>query len=369
MRSLAATSPPASGSRSLLDGPRAIAAHERAPLIAWLDDALRRGERGRLEAEYPVSMCAERWQSHRAIWSDGAPVAHAMLHGVVVRAHGVSLPLGLIGNVLTAPELRGRGLARRCVDACLAEARARGYALAMLWSDQSALYARLGFQPCGVERRISLLGPALGSAGAQHAEIRVARPVASEFPLLEQLYAEKPVHVARAAGDLERLAGAPNTTLLVARRAGAPIAYAAAGRGDDLQGVVHEWAGEANGALACVSALARQHEASLLLASAAPEEVPERLIRHGAGSTRAPLGLARLLDARKLWRTLHPLGSELSVAQRRKSVEFSAGRIRERLPLIHAFELFFGSVCCEGRAHAALLETPWPLYLWGFDSI
>ncbi len=370
-----ATSHSADGSRSALDGPRAIAAHERARLVDWLDDGLRRGEHGRLEAEYPLSMAAERCQGHRAIWSDGAPVAHAMLHGAAVRARGVTLPVGLIGNVFTAPEQRGRGLAKRCIEACLAEARSRGYPLAMLWSDQGALYERLGFQPCGVERRISLAGPALESAAAllgsagRTVAIEVSRPQASELPSLERLYAEKPVHVVRACGDLARLAAAPSTTLLTARRDGAAIAYAAAGRGDDLQGVVHEWAGDTDGALACVVALAREHAAALLLASAEPEDLPERLISLGAHVVLAPVGLARLLDAQKLWRTLHPHGSRLSFRKRGEYALLAAGRVRERLPLSLALELFFGSALGETKARPALPELPWPLYLWGFDSI
>lgn len=365
----AAKSPCAGDSRAE-PGPRAIALHERAQLVDWLDDGLRRGERGRLEAEYPLSMCEARAAGHRAIWSGGVPVAHAMLHGVGVRARGVTLPVGLIGNVFTAPELRGRSLARRCIEACVAEARARGYPLVMLWSEQRSLYAGLGFEPCGVERRVSLAGAALEAAQTQLAgAFEISTPRANELPALERLYAAKPVHVVRAAGDLAKLAAAPSTTLLVARRDGVPIAYAAAGRGDDLQGVVHEWAGDADGALACALALAREHGASMLLASAEPEELPERLISHGARVVRAPVGLARLLDARKLWRTLHPRGSRLAVRQRGEYALLAAGRVRERLPLAQVLELFLGSAGTESEARPALPELPWPLYLWGFDSI
>ncbi len=319
--------------RARLDGPRRIRAHERTRLLEFLDDGLRRGERGRLEAEYPVSLQPRDLRGHRVVFAGRRPVAHAMLHALEVCARGSRLRVGLIGGVYTAPEWRGRGLAQRCLAACIAEGEARELPILMLWSELHAFYARLGFAPAGDERRIALSRAALERAcSAERAQaapphggggaLAIAAAQASDFNVLEALYAEKPVHVARGSGALARLARAPEVRLRVARRRGAPIAYAACGRGDDMRGVVHEWAGEAEGVLACVAELQRDCGARLLLASPEPEPAVDHLLAAGALSTATPLALVRIADPQ-------------------------------------AF----------ARATGASSVTAWPLYVWGFDSI
>ena len=309
-------------SRAQNGGLRHLRAHERERLVAFLDDGLRRGERGRLQAEYPVSMSPRDLRGHFAWFVAGQPVAHAMLHEIEVCARGRSLRAGLIGNVYTAPEWRGQGLAQRCVGACIASAQARGLPIAMLWSEPRALYARLGFTPGGSERRIVLTGDAIARASAANSAPEVDAARESDFPVLERLYAAKPAHVARAPGALAKLARGPEVALRVARNGSEPIAYAACGRGDDLRGVIHEWAGDAEGELGCIAALHEHFGAQLLLASSEPEPAAERLIAAGAAATLTPLALVRVLDEPALARAI-------------------------------------------GTAELAA----WPLYVWGFDSI
>lgn len=298
--------------------PRALRAHERERLVAWLDDGLRGGRRGRLEAEYPLSLRARDLRGHRVVFVRGRPAAHAMLHLVDAASPAGTARLGLIGNVYADPAFRGRGLGQACVSACVAAARERGCDFALLWSDLVGYYAALGFRPGGRERRIALDPAVLGRArGPGDAGLAVSPARDADFAALEALYARKPAHALREPGALARLAAAPEVALRVARRGDAPIGYAACGRGDDLRGVVHEWAGDAAGVLACADALCAEHGASLLLAGPHAEEPAERLVAAGASVTQLPLGLLR------------PLGS-------------------------------------DAGASAALEDA---LYLWGFDSI
>ncbi len=266
--------------------------------MAWLDDGLRGGRRGRLEAEYPVSMRARDLRGHRAVFAEGRPVAHAMLHAVDAAFPGGGARLGLIGNVYTEPAFRGRGLGQACVAACVEAARQRGCDFALLWSDLLTYYAALGFRPGGRERRISLEPQTLARARASApVDLAVAPVGEADFAVLEALYARKPAHAVREPGALARLAAAPEVTLRVARRGGSPVAYAACGRGDDLRGVVHEWAGDADGVLACAEALRAEAGASLFLASGHAEAPAERLIAAGADVAQLPLGLLRPLGA------------------------------------------------------------------------
>jgi predicted N-acetyltransferase YhbS len=291
----------AASARAAVSPPRRIRAHERSRLVAWLDDGLRRGQRGRLEAEYPLSLTPRDLRGHRAAFAGARPVAHAMLHVTDVCGPSRRARIGLIGNVYTDPAWRGRSLAAGCVEACVQEARARECSLALLWSELVDYYGKLGFGAVGRERRIALAGGTLACAAALAPRAEPAAAVgaaaAADFAHLEALYARKPVRAVRPPGALAKLARAPEVALRVARRGREPIAYAACGRGDDMRGVVHEWAGDASGVLACVASLQRDAGAHLMLASSQPEPAAERLVAAGARVEATALGLARVLDA------------------------------------------------------------------------
>ena len=268
-------------------------------LVAWLDGGLRRGIAGRLAAEYPASLRPELAASHRVVRDGERWLAHAMLHRVDLRLPE-PLTIGLVGLVYTDPAARGHGYASACVSACTAELERQGVPLVLLFSDQPDFYARLGFEPLGSERAWAVdaslcqharRAPGLASPGT----ITVDAPRRQDWRRLEKLYAKKKVHAVRAPGALEQLAAAPDTELVVARIGGRAVGYAALGRGDDLQGVVHEWAGGSAEILACLERLCGEH--GVLRVHGCPEEtrLGIALERAGAMRSESPLGLGRVL--------------------------------------------------------------------------
>jgi GNAT superfamily N-acetyltransferase len=298
-------------------------------LLDWLDLGLRGGRSGRLLAEYGPVLAEPGAAEHVVGRTGGARAAHVLWRVADAHAGDVVLPIGLIGLVYTDPRFRRAGHATRALEAALAAIADRGAVLALLWSDQPDFYARLGFAAVGTERRIALDAElcaaarnALGAAGA----IEVGRCEHDEWLALERSYAGRRARLARPAGWLRRLASAPDCELRVARRDGRVVAYAACGRGDDLQGVIHEWAGEAAGVLACAESLLAGRARGTLLASTERELALRALALAGARETREPLALARILDASRI-----PGGA--------------AGLT------------------------PTLAAPAWPLYLWGFDSI
>lgn len=81
--------------------------------------------------------------------------------------------LAWIGMVLTLPEFRGHGLARRLMEHALDYSRRRGVRWTKLdATDMGApLYRKLGFEPeCAVERRLRQPGPFAAVAGAARGE-------------------------------------------------------------------------------------------------------------------------------------------------------------------------------------------------------
>ncbi len=327
---LPARSQPAAAARGEVVIERAAPAGAlRAELLDWLDDGLRGGRRGRLLAEYGPLLEEPGAAHHVVCRIAGEPVSHVLWRVAEARAGGVALPVGMLGLVYTDPRARGRGLAGRALRAALEEIAARGAVLAALWSEKRDFYARLGFEAAGVERMLridaSLCAAARAALGSR-AGLEVSRARPGDGPALDALYAAKSARLARPSGWLARLAAAPDCELRVARAQGRVVAYAACGRGDDLQGVVHEWAGEPDAVLACASDLLGGRPALLMLAG--PElEAPVRALRVvGAEELRGSLALIRVLDPARL-----PGGLEALSAS-------------------------------DPRAG-------WPLFLWGFDSI
>jgi len=351
---------------------------QRQELLDWLDDGLRGGRRGRLLAEYPTALEPGPRARHFAARVEGRLAAHALVKIARATAGGRTQPLGMIGLVYTDPAFRGQGLAGRCVEACVRHLVHCGVPLAALWSDRHSFYARLGFHPAGRE---FLYRVSRGSAA--RARLRLPGPYAVEPPghadwaALEALYAQKPARVARAPGELARLARCPDSRLLLARSGARVVAYAALGRGDDFSGVVHEWAGEPGGVLACLGELFGEREELLLLAGPQEEAPVASLRAAGADVHQGIFALVRLLDAPRLWRAL--TGDEPRLAAARLSarpegflLESGGGQVEldraEGLALLLGPDLPRAVRGLPGGAleHALL---PWPLFAWGFDSI
>jgi predicted N-acetyltransferase YhbS len=354
--------------------PRAPLPEERARVLDWLDRGLRSGA-GVLAAEYPLALGPRARAVQRVIFAGEQPAAHALLQAVEVLARGRALRIGLIGSVYSDPAFRGRGFASDCVQACLAEARAQGLPLVLLWSDLAEFYARLGFVPAARDALLEVDAALLARVPAGE-PCRAGAPEPADFAVLEALYAAKPVRVHRPAGALARLAAAPATELVVARRSEDPIAYAALGRGDDFRGVVHEWAGDAAGVLACLAALVRRAGPLRLLAGPEPEPPVPALSGAGARVERRPLGLASLLDARELWCAIAPRALGVRFLQNGERIELCVGGQLLPLAPATALELFFGAgarVLADALPplvrEALASALPWPLYVWGFDSV
>jgi len=307
-----------------------------------------------------------------------------MSRQVTLCARSVSVPAGLIGLVYTAPAFRARGFAAACVQACVEDLRAGGAWLAGLWSDKPAFYAKLGFLPAGRETFLGVdpaaCAEALVGLGVPPGAVETGPVAAGDFRALEALYASREVRAERAPGELARHAASVETELQVARLAGRPVAYAALGRGDDFRGVVHDWAGSAEGVLACLEALARPRGGVAWLIGPEPHPAVTALRALGAPLQHSPFALVRLLAAGRLWQTLvseHPdldatvlqqVGASFTLRGALGEVEFDA---REALDLLFAGHAPNAvSTALDETQRAALLDVlPWPLYLWGFDSI
>ena len=363
---------------------RGIRAEEQEALVAWLDDGLRRGQRGRLEAEYPVSLGTAGLAGHRIVCEGERFASHAMSWNITLCARGSQLPAGLIGLVYTDPDFRGRGNAQACVRACLEDLRASGAWIAALWSDLPEFYARLGFRPAGREIFLGVdpeaCLEALTGLGVLPGVVTTGPPRPEDFEALETLYGAHPVRAVRDPGALAQYAACAETDFLVARLAGRPVAYAALGRGDDFRGIIHDWAGSAEGVLACLEALARPRGGAAWLIGPEPHPAAAALRALGARLHTESFALLQLLDAGRLWQRVvrdHPDLATTALRQVEEGFAIRGALGEAALTAEEALGLLFNdppAAALEGALSPAQCGAlpdvlPWPLYLWGFDSI
>lgn len=92
---------------------------------------------------------------------------------------GQRVPMVGIAGVATAPERRGRGYARRMMEACVEELAAQGVAMSTLFASTRELYRKVGFEQAGVHAAIRV--PVAGFGGG-HSELKVRPLTLGEEP-------------------------------------------------------------------------------------------------------------------------------------------------------------------------------------------
>jgi predicted N-acetyltransferase YhbS len=252
--------------------------------------------------------------------------------GERITAHAAWVPLTLItaeqrlraagiGLVTTARDRRGRGLASSVVASCLEHATRADCELAMLFGTPSNLYRRHGFVQVGRER-ITRLDIASGEDFPEAKQsIRPGGPAdaARLLPLLER----HPLRVARSLAQFEMSLAIPRTRLWILEEERGPAAYCVEGKGRDLRGVIHEWAGEPDAVETLVRGVAAQSAEPLWLLS--PESLPP------------------------------PVDGESSIGTVCQLVLLEADRFEDDDPV-----RVFGDTRRPGRI---------PFYVWGLDSM
>jgi GNAT superfamily N-acetyltransferase len=247
--------------------------------------------------EFPLLLGAEHGGRSWLLLDGGRALAHAAWRPLALHCGPQRLAAAGIGLVTTHAAWRGRGLASALVAHCTQEAARAGAALALLFGEERGLYVRLGFAPAGRERRIEL--PARPAATAlPPAPGRVRRATLADAPALHALLLAQPWRVERSAAQFAALLRVPRTHAYLIEREGRALAYCCTGKGRDLQGVLHEWAGEPAALRALVARVQQLEPGLRWLLAPAPALPP----------AEGPAALGPLLLAR----ALHPeaLGSD-----------------------------------------------------------
>jgi len=347
--------------------------------LSLMEEVMRGGEA--LAQDYPLVFGRDH-AGRAAIALEGGEIVSgcALLERELV--HGdLRLRAGLIGSVSTSPRHRGQGLATAVLERAEQEFRADGCLLAMLWAEDPVFYAKRDYQSIGAETDFVLgqeLAPLLPEAGG------VRRAARTDQRAMHELYVRHPRRAERSIAESRALFDTPGARLVVHEQAGRVDGYACLGCGVDLNGVVHEWAGERDAVLACVRFFLEdrddtEKETPLYLMAPVPaEEVGEHLADLGAPWQPGTLGMAKLLDEAAAVERIVGAAEETVRAERRGAggwrFEGPAGALAlERLDLLEVLLSPRGDRRSVGRLEAApgarLPELPWTPFLWGLDSI
>lgn len=339
-----------------------------------------------LAPEYPLVFAADAEGS--VVVAEEAGVVHsacAILRRELLFPNGrggeQSIRVGLIGSVSTGEDSRGRGLASSVLELAEQELLAEGCLFSLLWADSPEFYTARGYQPVGLEHDF-VLDEAFCSALSVERQTRAAG--LDDFRTLHEMYCTQPRRVQRDAQESAALYATPGMQILIAERAGAPVAYACLGRGHDLDGVIHEWAGDVDGVLACIQAHAaaqtsRGHRGPLFLMSSSDRTgVPQRLRELGAPFATGVLGMGKLLDPRGAADLLSNACEdqlEITLLDHGGAALAHKGRLSEILrsdwlDLLVAPEGTREPLeGLERRLQTSFPGLPWTPFVWGLDSI
>jgi len=333
-----------------------------------------RGEGQGLAAEYPLVFGDRAAGQQVTVQQDGRPVAGLAILRRTLLCRGVHLPVGLIGSVATDPAYRGRGYASAVLEEAERVLEGAGCAMALLWADEADFYSARGWAPVGTEVNHAL-PPA--AAALLPSPLGVRRYRGADGPLLHSLYCTHETRVARSEEETVSLLAAPGMTTLVLERDGAVCAYACEGRGADLGGAIHEWAGAPLDVLALIRAhLERAGGPLVLMSPPSASGVLHYLEALGVESRTGVLGMGKLLSTQAAAQVLHSACPEALVEATDTGVELTGplgsvalSRTETLLTLAGPPGLRGVVVEAELKAGCPLAGLPLEPFCWGLDSI
>lgn len=207
--------------------------------LALLDLAFGRGPGRELRKDLPVALGKANRAHHYAGWvGDRLACGAAAVVRDWIGSRG-TVRVAAMGCFATHPDHRGKGLSRELQAHMLAELRAGGAELAVLWAAEPELYRGRGFEPCGQELHLDLSG--LGPTSAAGGQVREAS--AMDEAALLRLHRGHAWRVEREPGDIAAHLQPGTSRAWCLQRDGQLVAYAALGKGCDFPGYVHDFAG------------------------------------------------------------------------------------------------------------------------------
>jgi len=273
---------------------------------------------------------------------------------------GEALKAGVIGCVATHDNWRGEGFATELVTQANAWLAERDVAVTFLWGSEHNLYRRMGFELCGAQ----VIAP-LSECSFQRdedGESSLGLLQKGWNPAIFEMLRVRPYGFVLEEKDLDWFQGHRNVQWYWLGEGKNPKAYAALGRGIDLQGLIHEWGGEPAALSELFQQLSKKHPEASILGS------PFLIERHGiTGPFQGVeyLCMAKLLNPGSVLEAF--LGSRPYWVSAQGN-KWEIGIDGESLPLMSDSELISALFGPERVPYVRTDVLPLPLWIWGLDA-
>ncbi len=292
--------------------------------------------------------------------------------------NGWLMRVGMIGTVATAEEQRGKGYAGQLLREAEKNLFCEGAVLSILWADDAAFYEKKGYIPigCEVDYALSITDAVKlpTSEGVRWMETR-------DHAAMHALYVRHSHRVDRTLAETSTLLHGPEISGLVREENGEVVGYALMGRGQDLQGVVHEWAGSSTHVLACLRAyldnLSEGSDSIFLMCPVTAVDLRKDLLDLEIPAIEGVLAMARVLDMQAMAKIYQRFGDpRLRTAADEEALRLTGpkGSI-----VLDRRQALLGT--CPPQGNRSLLEVieketgirfdgmPLSPFIWGLDSI
>lgn len=291
---------------------RALKKNELPDLISRVSRAFKYPAGEEISRDFPVFFSegnlGHLWVAEEA----GELIAHSGAYLCNLRVEGEEITVGGIGGVFSEEKHRGRGAPSLLIEKCCEDLKERGAALAFLWTGEHAYFRKQGFELVGRQWMIhvplesaKLLDDEIGSDAGARAEGEVRDTVGAEFFQKSlELLAKHPLGPVRTLQTHSMLLASTGCRVFSLWQGMDLRAYVVLNKGFDLQGYVHEWAGDEK----CLHVLLAhashvlQQDLVVLSPQFTPEEAPWVYALEKLGFAMQPgfMGMVRLLDFAKL---------------------------------------------------------------------
>jgi len=371
-----------SKNQAVMDGPRALQAHEHDSAIELVNRVLRTDRPSNILDEYPLVLGKQNLQNMRVVVHEGRVVSHAAVYHSLLRTGDTIFRIGGISSVATAAPYRGQGLGSAVVKDCVKIIRQAGCELSVLWTQRRDFYRNLGFEPAGAE---CLFHFSILNIPAEGRSCTIVPYSASYLPEIMNIHEREPYRTERATHEYETYFSLPRTRTLLSLRDGEVTAYAVMGKGEDFRNCVHEWGGAAEDLLRLVRALAFEAESKevLILAPAARNEFTEMLRSMRLPEISEPLAMMKIVDLERLAAKVQAyiaakIEKRFDIFEEQKGFTLKLGS--HSAHLAHEgmlVRLLFGpdpptqalNHAPHAMARSLAKALPIPLFIWGLDSV
>lgn len=223
-----------------MDGPRGLRESEFKSLVEFLNQNLRPGQNWSIQSEYPTALSINNLSNIRIIRDEKQVVSHAVMRPLMIKSPIGFFKVGAIGSVVTDSQFRNQGLSTKILEDCLDLAKAQGCEIAILWTDLYDFYQKLGFTLAGSEVTAEFGKPVT----TKTEPLKFIKSSKIDPGALYKIYSSHSVTTVRTLEEFRKYLEIPGSQVYSAwDQHGQIQAFAVEGKGADLQGYVHEWAG------------------------------------------------------------------------------------------------------------------------------